>query len=65
MSNNQAISRRSFTTSITFLEKPSEETRKALIADGFQFDGKSKQWYRRQEESSVVSEEEVAQHLAA
>jgi hypothetical protein len=61
----QAITRRSFTSSFTFTGKPSEETRKALVAAGYQFDAKSRQWYRREEESSVVSEEVIANSIAA
>jgi hypothetical protein len=65
MSTNQAITRRVFTATFTFTDKPSEETRKTLIASGYQFDGKSKQWYRREEEAGVVSEEVIAKQLAA
>jgi hypothetical protein len=65
MSTNQAITRRSFTASFTFTDKPSDETRKALVAAGYQFDAKSRQWFRREEESSVVGEEVIAQQLAA
>jgi len=65
MSTNQAISRRSFTNSITFTDKPSEETRKALMAAGYQFDAKSRQWFRREEQADVVGEEVIANQLAA
>jgi hypothetical protein len=65
MSTNQAISRRTFTNSITFTDKPSEETRKALMSAGYQFDAKSRQWFRREEEANVVGEEVIAQQLAA
>jgi len=51
MPTTQAIVRRSHTTSFTFTDKPSQETRTALVAAGFQFDAKSRQWYRREEES--------------
>ncbi|OWK42156.1 hypothetical protein [Fimbriiglobus ruber] len=65
MSTNQAITRRSFTSTFTFTGKPTEETRKALLASGYQFDAKSRQWFRRVEESDVVGEEVIAQQLAA
>ena len=65
MSTNQAIARRSFTSSFTFTDKPSEETRKALVAAGYQFDAKSRQWFRREENASVMDEEGIAQQLAA
>lgn len=65
MSTVQAIARRALTSSFTFTDKPSEETRKALVAAGFQFDGKSRQWYRREEESGVVGEDVIAQQFAA
>ncbi len=65
MSTNQAITRTVFTATFTFTGKPSEETRKSLLAAGYQFDGKSKQWYRREEQSAVAGEEVIAQQLAA
>lgn len=61
----QAIIRRSHTTSFTFTDKPSQETRTALVAAGFQFDAKSRQWYRREEESGIVGEEVIANSIAA
>lgn len=63
--SNQAIARVSHTSSFTFTDKPSEATRKALLAAGFQFDAKSRQWYRRVEESDVVGEEVIANSIAA
>ena len=65
MSTNQAIARRSLSSSFTFTEKPSEETRKALLAAGYQFDAKSRQWFRRDEEAGVSTEEAILQQLAA
>lgn len=65
MSTNQAIARRSFSSSFTFTGKPSEDTRKALMAAGYLFDAKSRQWFRRDEEASVASEEVIAKQLAA
>jgi hypothetical protein len=65
MNTNQAIARRSLTNSFTFTDKPTEQTREALIAAGYQFDGKSKQWYRRDEEAGLATEETIAQQLAA
>jgi hypothetical protein len=65
MSTNQAIARRSHTSSFTFTDKPSDETRKALLAAGYQFDAKSRQWFRREEEAGVVGEEVIAKQLAA
>ena len=60
---NQAISRRTFVSTLTFASKPTEETRKALIDAGYQFDAKSRQWYRRDEEAGVVSEEQIARDI--
>lgn len=65
MSQNQSISRRAYTATYTFTGKPSEETRKVLVEAGFQFDARSRQWYRREEENAVLTEEEVAKQLAA
>lgn len=65
MSTNQAITRHSTTTSLTFVGKPSEETRAKLISAGFQFDSKSKQWFRQEVESSMQSEEVIAKQIAA
>ncbi len=65
MSINQAIARSTFTSTYTFTGKPTEETRAALVAAGYQFDGKSKQWYRRQEEAGIAEEEVIAKQLAA
>ena len=65
MPTNQALTRRSFSSSFTFTGKPSEETRKALMAAGYQFDAKSRQWFKRDEVSDIASEEEIAQQLAA
>lgn len=65
MSTTQAIVRRTTTDSYTFVTKPPEETRKKLVAAGFQFNAKSGQWYRFNEESDVVTEEAVEQQLAA
>jgi hypothetical protein len=65
MSMNQAITRHSTTTALTFVNKPSDETRSKLLAAGYQFDGKSKQWFRHDAESHVVGEEVVAKQLAA
>jgi hypothetical protein len=56
---NQAISRSTYTQSLTFTGKPSEETRKKLIEAGFQYDSRSRQWYKSQEESHVVGESDV------
>ena len=61
----QAIVRRSHTATFTFTGKPSEDTRKSLIAAGYQFDGRSRQWVRHEEESAVVEEEVIASQLAA
>ena len=58
---NQAIVRHTSTTSLTFTSKPSEETRKGLIASGFQFNGKSGQWYRGHETAELMTEEQVTQ----
>lgn len=57
---NQAIIRNSYTTTVTFVGKPGEATIKELQASGFTFDGRSKQWYRKQEQSDVATEESVA-----
>ena len=65
MSTNQAIARISRTSSFTFTEKPTDETRKALLAAGYQFDAKSRQWFRREEEASLEGEEVIAQQLSA
>ena len=65
MSTNQAIARRTFSSSFTFTGKPSEETRKSLLAAGYQFDAKSRQWFKREEEAGVATEEQIAQQLAA
>jgi hypothetical protein len=66
MSNtNQAIIRHSYLATVTFTGTPGEATRKALMDAGFIFDGRSKQWYRKQEEASVKTEEEVAPILTA
>lgn len=61
----QVIARRSFTSSFTFTGKPSEQTRKALIESGYQFDGKSRQWWKKNEEAFVATEEVIAQQVAA
>ena len=65
MSTNQAIARRSSSSSFTFTGKPSEETRKALLAAGYQFDARSRQWYRNEEENGIVAEEVIATQIAA
>jgi hypothetical protein len=57
--NVQAIMRHTVTTVLTFTGKPDDGTRKAMLAAGFLFDGKSKQWYRREENSGLVDEEQV------
>lgn len=62
---NQAITRRVFTQTLTFTNKPNEETRKALVAAGFQFDSKSRQWLKRDEAAEVQAEEVIAQQVAA
>jgi hypothetical protein len=61
----QAIIRESRTTSFTFAGVPSEATRARLKADGFQFDGKSGQWFRSHHEARVVDEETAAEAIAA
>jgi hypothetical protein len=63
MSNNQAIVRKSYTTSATFTGVPSVELRKKMVADGFKF--KNGHWYRHASDSVVVGESEVAKQLAA
>ena len=65
MSTNQVIARHAHTSSFTFTGKPSDETRTSLIEAGFQFDAKSRQWYRREEVASVETEEVIAKLIAA
>ncbi len=61
----QAIFTRRFTMSATFAGKPSDDTRKDLLDAGFQYDSRSGQWYRSQQESEVVPQEVVAKLAAA
>jgi hypothetical protein len=63
--NSQAIVRRTYTAVATFVGIPNEHTRKALIDAGFTYDGRSRQWFRKTEESTVVSEENVANYFAS
>lgn len=55
----QAIRRIARTESFTFTGKPSEEVRKNLIADGFQYDSRSRQWYKSQEVSDIINESDL------
>jgi hypothetical protein len=59
----QAIVRHTTSTVMTFTGKPSEQTRRGLLAAGYQFDGKSKQWYTRKEEIVLVTEEQVSSDI--
>ncbi|WP_020472407.1 hypothetical protein [Zavarzinella formosa] len=59
----QAIVRHTSATAMTFTGKPSEETRRGLLAAGYSFDGRSKQWYVRAEEIVLVTEEQVARDI--
>jgi hypothetical protein len=61
----QAIIRESRTTTYTFAGVPTQDTRNKLKADGFQFDGKSGQWYRNHQQSRIVNEETAAEAIAA
>jgi hypothetical protein len=61
----QAIIHKSFTTTYTFAGVPSQATREKLKAAGFQFDSKTKQWYRNERQSDITSETDVAIALAA
>ena len=63
--NSPAIVRKTHTSVATFAGIPTLETRNALSAIGFTYEGKSRQWIRRSEESTVVSEEEVVNYFAA
>lgn len=59
----QAIARHTSTTFLTFTSKPSEETRKALVAAGYQFNSKSGQWYRTEENAELIGEEQVSRDI--
>lgn len=53
----KAIVRHTVTTVFTFTGKPTEETRRSLIAAGYFFDARSKQWVKRIETIELVSED--------
>jgi hypothetical protein len=59
----QAIIRKSFTTTLTFTDTPSQTLRKQLLADGFTF--RNGQWVRNEAASQIVDEENVAAAIAA
>ena len=65
MSNSDqvAIVRRTYTESVTFVGKPSEERRSQLKAAGYKFE--SGNWYRSRSDSQLATDEEVAKTLAA
>lgn len=63
--NSPVIVRRTHTSVATFAGIPTQETRKALQAAGFIYEGKSRQWVRREEESTVVAEEDVVNYFTA
>lgn len=62
-SNPIAIIQHAATVSITFAEKPSDETRRQLRDAKFRYE--NGKWYRTQPESYMASEELVAQVVAA
>jgi hypothetical protein len=59
------IVRKTHTSVATFAGIPTQETRKALNAAGFTYDGKSRQWIRREEVADVIGEESVANYFAS
>lgn len=59
----QAIFRRTHTLSATFAGVPSEDTRAALRKYGFEY--RHGNWVKTENESSVMTETEVAQQIAA
>jgi len=61
----QAIIRETSTTTYTFAGVPSEATRKRLKASGYQFDGKTGQWYKVERKSAIVVESDVVEPIAA
>ena len=65
MSNTDqvAIVRRTYTESITFVGKPSEERRVQLKAAGYKFENGN--WYRSRSDSQLASDDEVAKQVAA
>lgn len=63
--SNQAIVRNTQVSVVTFTGKPSEQTREALQKAGYEFNGFSKQWVRKEESATVETEESVARTMAA
>lgn len=62
---NPVLYRKTVTETLTFVDKPTEETRKQLQASGFLFDSKSRQWFRSTTDSGVQEESEVTAPQAA
>lgn len=58
-----AIVRETYTISITFEEKPSEERRRALKAAGYKFENGN--WYKSDPKSHFADDATVAKLIAA
>lgn len=61
----QSITRRVVTDTITFTGKPSVEVTEKLRAAGFDFDRRSLQWFRKDDQASVAGEQEVLASIGA
>jgi hypothetical protein len=61
----QAIIKHSVTTTVMFAGIPTGETRTALQNAGFQYDGRSGQWYRSNKKADVIAEENVVKAIAS
>ena len=57
------VIRSSYTVSITFTAKPSEELRKRLKAAGYKFENGN--WYRNQSDGNLATDASVDRLLAA
>ncbi len=57
--SNAAIYRKTITETLTFVDKPSEESRRTLQGMGFIYDSKSRQWFRSVSEAGVREESVV------
>ena len=57
---NQVIIRKTVTETATFLDLPDQAIRQHLLATGFRYDSRTKQWYRSITDSMIGEARDVA-----